>query len=80
MQGVGHAGYHLVKHLAKNGAHVTIADINTAAVKKCVEDLLQVRKAYIDYFMHNNRYQTSDQFWHNYFLIFNYMAALEKGK
>lgn len=38
VQGVGHAGYHLVKHLVKNGANVTIADVNETAIKKCVDD------------------------------------------
>ena len=38
VQGVGHAGYHLVKDLANAGAKVTISDINQNAVKKCVDE------------------------------------------
>ncbi|MCX7120516.1 MAG: Glu/Leu/Phe/Val dehydrogenase [Gammaproteobacteria bacterium] len=38
VQGVGHAGYHLVKDLVAHGAKVTISDINKTALEKCVAD------------------------------------------
>ncbi|OGT44709.1 MAG: hypothetical protein A3E82_05290 [Gammaproteobacteria bacterium RIFCSPHIGHO2_12_FULL_38_11] len=38
VQGVGHAGYHLVKYLSEHGATVTISDINKSAIDKCVSD------------------------------------------
>ncbi|MCX7125850.1 MAG: Glu/Leu/Phe/Val dehydrogenase [Gammaproteobacteria bacterium] len=38
VQGVGHAGYHLVKYLVEHGAKVTISDINQTALEKCVTD------------------------------------------
>lgn len=38
VQGVGHAGYHLVKYLTQHGAKVTVADINQNTLQKCVDD------------------------------------------
>ena len=38
VQGVGHVGYHLVGHLVKAGAKVTIADIELENVRKTVAD------------------------------------------
>jgi len=37
VQGVGHAGYPLVKILVEHGAKVTIADIDKGKVKRCVD-------------------------------------------
>lgn len=39
IQGVGHVGYDLAKHLKNHGARVTIADINKTNIDKCVNDL-----------------------------------------
>ena len=38
IQGAGHVGYFLTKELVQLGAKVTIADINTKAVKHCVDE------------------------------------------
>lgn len=38
IQGLGHVGYHLAKHLHEAGAKLTVADINTAAVDMAVKE------------------------------------------
>ncbi len=38
VQGVGHVGTYLVKHLVKEGAHVTIFDINQANLNACAQE------------------------------------------
>ena len=38
MQGVGHVGYHLVGHLVKAGAKVTVADVDAESVKRTLAD------------------------------------------
>ena len=48
--------------------------------KGSLKELLRVREALIDYFMFYNDYKTDDVFWDNYFLNFNYMHAIEKGR
>lgn len=48
--------------------------------KGSLKELLRVREALIDYFMFDNDYKTNDLFWDHYFLNFNYLAAIEKGK
>lgn len=45
-----------------------------------LKEILRVREALIDYFIYDNEYLTSDQFWQDYFYNFNYAAALQKGK
>lgn len=45
-----------------------------------LKELLRVREAWIDYFIYNNDYKTDEKFWNDYFLDFNYMAAIEKGR
>ncbi len=39
VQGVGHAGYPLAKLLVEDGAKVTVADLNSTAVERCVKEL-----------------------------------------
>lgn len=39
IQGVGHVGFNLAKHLINDGAIVTIADMNQSAVDRCVKAL-----------------------------------------
>ena len=38
VQGLGHVGYHLCKHLAKAGAKLVVTDINDAQVQKVVKE------------------------------------------
>ncbi len=45
-----------------------------------LREILRVREAWVDFFMFNNDYGTSEEFWKNYFYNFNYAAALKKGK
>jgi leucine dehydrogenase len=42
VQGVGAVGYHLVKHLTRDGAKVFICDINTDNIKRCTNDMNNV--------------------------------------
>ncbi len=39
-----------------------------------------MRELLVDYFMYDNVYKTTDQFLQKYFINFNYMAALERGR
>lgn len=48
--------------------------------RKRLKEILRVREALIDYFMYDNEYCTSDEFWQKYFFDFNYAAALQRGK
>jgi len=40
----------------------------------------RIREALLDYFMGDNSYGYTDEVWQRYFLDFNYMAALERGR
>lgn len=56
----------------------TVADPKNR--KGNLKEILRVREALIDYFMYNNEYQTTDEFWYQYFYDFNYAAAVARGK
>jgi hypothetical protein len=56
----------------------TIADPKNR--KGTLKELLSVREALIDYFMYDNEYQTTEEFWYQYFYDFNYAAAVARGK
>lgn len=43
-------------------------------------ELGRVREALKDFFLCNNEYGTSEEFWNRYFYDFNYAAALEREK
>ena len=45
-----------------------------------LKELCRVREALIDHFMYDNEYQTTDEMWSQYFLDFNFAAAIAKGK
>ncbi len=45
-----------------------------------LKELVRTREALIDYFLFDNVYNTSDEIWHDYFLDFNFAAAIAKGK
>ena len=55
----------------------TIADPKN---EKRLKELLLVRETLIDYFMYDNIYSFTDEFWQDYFYQFNYAAALERGR
>jgi len=38
VQGLGHVGYHLIKHLHKEGANPIVADIDKTAVKRVIDE------------------------------------------
>jgi hypothetical protein len=48
--------------------------------KKRLRELGRMRELLKDYFMGDNSYAYSDNVWHKYFMDYNYMAALAKGK
>ena len=48
--------------------------------KNRLRELTRVREALIDYFVYDNEYQSTDQAWQNYFLDYNYAAAVRRGK
>lgn len=56
---------------------LTIADPKN---KKRLKEILRVREALIDYFMYDNEYCSTDEFWQSYFYQFNYAAALQRGR
>jgi hypothetical protein len=48
--------------------------------KKRLKEVMRVKELLIDYFMDKNIYFSTDEMWHKYFLDYNYMAALERGR
>jgi len=44
------------------------------------DELIRVKNALIDYFLGNNENDIIDEEWYDYFIIFNYIYALQKGK
>lgn len=57
---------------------LTIADPKNR--KGTLRELVRVREALIDYFMYDNEYATTEEFWQQYFFDFNYAAAIQRGK
>ena len=55
----------------------TIADPKN---EKRLKELLLVREGLIDYFMYDNKYSFTEEFWQDYFYQFNYAAALQRGR
>jgi len=55
----------------------TIADPKN---KWRLKELCRAKEALIDYFVYDNEYCSTDEAWQKYFFVFNYMAALEKGR
>jgi hypothetical protein len=45
-----------------------------------LKELTRARELLIDYFVYDNEYGSSDEFWHNYFFDFNYAAAIQRGR
>lgn len=48
--------------------------------RKRLKEVVRIKELLIDYFMDKNVYFSTDEMWHKYFLDYNYMAALEKGR
>ncbi len=45
-----------------------------------LKELCRVREALIDFFLCDNEYGTSEEFWNHYFYDFNYAAALPRRR
>lgn len=56
---------------------LTIKDPKNRGSKR--RELTRVREALKDFFLCNNEYGTSEEFWNQYFYDFNYAAALERS-
>lgn len=57
---------------------LTITDPKNRGARR--KEMLRVREALVDFIVYNNEYQTSAEFWHEYFYNFNYAAALERER
>jgi hypothetical protein len=56
---------------------LTIADPKN---KKRLKEILRTRECLISYFMYDNEYSFTDEFWQSYFYEFNYAAAIQRGR
>jgi hypothetical protein len=45
-----------------------------------LKELLMIQEALIDDFRGENKYQSTDESWQQYFYAFNYAAALQRGR
>ena len=48
--------------------------------KKRLKELLRIREMFIDFFLYENEYKSSEEFWEQYFYDYNYAAAIERGR
>lgn len=48
--------------------------------RKRWSELCPLKEILIDYFVHDNKHNSTDEWFQNYFFNFNYMYALQKGK
>jgi len=48
--------------------------------KKSLKELVRMREVLLDYFYGANIYGYTDEAWQKYFLNYNYMAALQRGR
>lgn len=55
--------------------HLTIDDGKN---RKRLKELTRLREVFIDYFIFENQYSSSDELWQKYFRPFNYAAQLNK--
>ena len=55
----------------------TIADPKN---RKRLRELCPLKDHLIDYFMYDNEYASTDEWFQKYFFNFNYMYALQRGK
>ncbi len=55
----------------------TIADPKN---RRHLREIVRARELFIDFFLFNNEYHFTDEWWHNYFLDFGYRAAIARGK
>ena len=55
---------------------LTVADPKN---KGRLKEVLRVREAFVDHFVYDNEYGSTDESWQKYFFAFNYYAALQRG-
>lgn len=48
--------------------------------RKRLKEVLRVRECFIDYFLYDNEYKFTDEYWQKYFFDFNHAVALRRGK
>ena len=48
--------------------------------RRQLKEVLRVREAWVDYFLYDNVYGTSDVFWQDYFNDIGYVAAIQRGR
>jgi hypothetical protein len=56
---------------------LTIADPKN---RNRLKEVCRARELLVDYFVYDNIYGSTDEFWHNYFFDFNYAAAIQRGR
>lgn len=56
---------------------LTVADPKN---RNRLKEILRMREALVDYFMYDNEYMTSDEFWRQCFLDYGWAAALQRGR
>ena len=59
---------------------LTLTIIDPKNKKGQRKELVRAREFMIDYFMYDNQYSFTDEYWQNYFYQFAYAAAIAKGK
>jgi len=59
-----------------------LVDLTTADPKNRnrLKEVVRFREMFIDYFLFDNTYSFTDEFWQKYFYQFNYAAALKRGR
>lgn len=45
-----------------------------------LKEIGRIKETLIDYFMYDNIYGSSDELWEHYFMYFNYLAAVQRGR
>ena len=57
--------------------YLTIADPKN---KRRLKEIVRAKEMFIDYFLFDNTYGFTDEFWQNYYYQFSYAAALKRGR
>ena len=56
---------------------LTIADPKN---RKRLKEIVRIREMFVDYFLYDNRYVFTDEFWQKYFYYFSYAVAAARNK
>lgn len=57
--------------------YLTIADPKN---RKRLKELVRAKELFIDYFLFENTYGFTDEYWRDYYYWFGYAAALQRGR